>query len=219
MQVASFEYPLNAVSFADDGALVVGDNVGRVWRVPPQGDKPELRFDHRRGADDMVRSIAVVCAGGEVFDLPSRGALRRGDKTFAAPGASFTFAVTPDGSTFALGGEKRTVRWWREQGAQWDDFAVAGSVAALALHPNGRTLFVSTYTGQQALYERGREPVAVPSHPSRVQEVCISPDGTVLAIKGQKWTLQPLDGRAPRALPEALAIDAGRNRSAVEVDR
>lgn len=210
LDVASFEAPVHALTFTADGALFVGDNVGRLWRVPPAGGASELLFDHRQAGHARAWSIAVAWAGGEVFDLPSYGALRRGAETFAVPGMSFALAVTADGSSFAVGGAQASVRWWRERGAQVDDLAVSGKVASLAFHPDGQTLFVATYDGGQALHARGKAPIEVPPHPARVRDLTMSADGTVLAIQGSAWTLQPLDGRPARALPGALAVEVGR---------
>lgn len=208
--LASFPYPVNSLSFADDGAVVIGDDGGGVWRVPPAGGTCERLFDHWQANGARVSSIAVACAGGAVFHLPSRGALHRGGETFTVVGASFALAVTADGSSFAVGSERASVRWWREHGAQVDDFAVSGKVAALAFHPDGRTLFVATYDGGQTLHVRGKAPIEVPPHPARVRDLTMSLDGTVLAIQGSAWTLQPLDGRPARALPGALSVEAGR---------
>src|SRR5262249_49164601 len=81
--------------------------------------------------------------------------------------------------------------------------------AALALTPDGRRLFVSTYKGEQALHERGVDPIEVLGHPSRIKGLAMTPDGRTLAIEGASWSLQPLDGRPRRVLRDAIAVEPG----------
>jgi WD40 repeat protein len=207
---ATFEYPVNALDFAPNGDLYIGDNVGRLWRVPMKDGAPELLFDHRQNENDMVRSIAVAWAGDTVFDVPSSGDLRCSDRALATPGATFAFAVATNGRSFAVGGEGAIVRWWRDGGEEHDDISVQGKVAALAFHPDPETLFVSTYDGRQALYTRASAPTVVPPHRARISGYTLSPDGLVLAVCGRAWSLHPLDGRPSRELPRARTVDAGR---------
>lgn len=210
---ASFEYPVNTLSFAGDGGLFVGDNIGRVWRVPKGGGEAERIRDHRPEGGDTVSAFAVACAGGVLFDLPNRGDLRRGDQKLAVPGPSFAFAVTSDGQSFAVGGRKKIVRWWRSGGKTSRDIVVKGSVAALALHPDGETLFVSTYSGQQALHSDDLAPIAVASMPSGIERVVMTADASLIAVKGRAWTLHPMNGAASRPLPRAFDLSAGRTGS------
>jgi WD40 repeat protein len=210
---AWFASPVNDLSFASDGALMVGDNGGRSWRVPASGGKPELRFDHCKNDSDNASSIAVVCAGGEVFDLASQGDLRCGDGTYAVPGSCFAFAVTADGRSFAVGGAEKLVRWWTDGGKQFRDIAVAGEVAALAFHPDGETLFLSTYSGGRSLHRAGKPPVDVVGMPACIKDVAMSPDGTMLAVKTQGWTLHRIAALAVQPMPNAISVKAGRRGS------
>jgi hypothetical protein len=206
----AFEYPVHALAFAADDTLYAGDNVGRLWRMAPGAREPELVRDHRSKQDDMTRSIAVACAGGVVFDLASLGPLRRGGATFDVVGHPFAFAACPDGRSFAVGGDATRVQWWCEDGAKSRELPTPGSIAALAFHPAGHTLFVSTYTGQQALHGDDGTVVELPSHAAKLHDCAMSPDGTTLAIRGTGWTVRPVLGGAPRRLPGALDVRAGR---------
>jgi len=217
---ASIDYPVNALSFAVDGALFAGDNVGRLWRVPAGGGTPELRVDHRKDKDDMVRSIDVVCASGKVFDLSSRSPLRCGDREFELPGDGFALAVTSDGRSFAAGGKRRAawtpgerkaeqvVRWWTEGGNESHDLEVPGTVGSLAFHPDGKTLFVGTYAGA-ALYRRGQEPRALPGMPCRINGTTLTPDGAFVAVDASGWVIYPVRGGDPKPLPKASSVGRG----------
>jgi WD40 repeat protein len=207
---ARFDYPINAIAVGDGGAsYFVGDNIGRTWRVAAAEGKPELLHDHRTNETSHTRSLALAVAGGLLFDLPSSGPLRRGSVAFEVPSPSFAFAVAADGRTFAVGGEAERVRWWFDSGERRDDLRVQGKVAALALHPDGKRLFVSTYSGQQAIHELGRAPVEVPGAVSRGSGAVMTPDGWAVAVKGNAWRLHFLDGRPSRAL-DALDVAPGR---------
>jgi len=219
--LASFEYPINAIAIGDGEEMFVGDNVGRTWRVPASGGAAELRHDHRTKENDMVRSVDLLFAGGALFDLASRSPLRRNEASFEPPSTAFVLAVTDDGRSFAVGGlgDRRTdfqvtdpakVRWWIDGGASFEDFVAPGCIAALAFAPDRRQLFVSTSTGRQSLHERGREPIELPGHRSRIEGLAMTPDGRTLAIKGSSWSLHSLDGRPASALPGAVGVEAGR---------
>lgn len=224
---ASFEYPINTIAAGDVGDLWVGDNVGRVWRVLDGDDPPVLQSDHRQG-DRLVRSVRLCVVAGVLFDLASKGPLRRGSELFDVPATPFALAVAPDGRSFAVGGvESRSeggtrgqavVRWWREGGTAFDDVVVTGSVAALAFHPDGTRLFVSTYEGGQALYERGGEPTPVPSHPAEVKKVALTLDGTAVAVQGTQWSVHALDGRPTRVLRGAARVRPGRRAAELLVE-
>lgn len=224
---ASFEDPIETIAVGAAGDLLVGDFVGRVWRVPAGEAGPVLQFDHRQGSRP-VRSIRLCFVAGVLFDLAWKGPLRRGSDVFAVPSTPFALAVTPDGRSFAVGGSesfreapvgKAVVRWWREGGAAYDDVVVTGSVAALAFHPDGTRLFVSTYEGGQALHERGREPAAVPSHPAQVRKVAMTPDGTAVAVQGTQWIVHALDGRPTRALGRVARVGPGRRAAELLIER
>lgn len=220
---AEFEYPINAVAFGEGDDLYVGDNVSRIWRVRAGSSAAELVRDHRTPERDMVRCIDVAFANGVLFDIASEGPVHRNDARLDAPAKPFAFAVTNDGQSFAVGGcalstgryselDPTTIRWWTDGGATFTDLTAPGSVAALAFHPDGKRLFVSTYCeAYQALHERGREPVPLPGHSAVVSRLAMTPDGRTLAIRGKTWSLHPLDGRPSRPLPGILGVEAGRS--------
>lgn len=212
---ARFDYPINAIAVGDGGAsYFVGDNLGRIWRVAVAGGEPELLHDHRRSESSLTRSLALAVAGGLLFDVPSHGPLRRGTVAFEVPSPLFACAVATDGRTFAVGGESGRVRWWFDGGERRDELQVQGKVAALALHPDGKRLFVSTYSGQQEIHESGRAPVEVPGAVSRVNGAVMTPDGLAVAVRGSAWRVHFLDGRPSRALD---ALDVVRGRQGAEL--
>lgn len=223
---ASFEDPIETIAVGAAGDLLVGDGVGRVWRVPAGEAGPALQFDHRQGSHP-VRSIRLCLVAGVLFDLAWKRPLRRGSEVFAGPSTPFALAVAPDGRSFAVGGSqsfreapagKAVVRWWREGGTAYDDVVVPGSVAALAFHPDGTQLFVSTYEGGQALHERGHEPTPVASHPAEVKKVALTLDGTAVAVQGTQWIVHALDGRPTRVLRGAARVRPGRRAAELLVE-
>jgi hypothetical protein len=211
--MAEFEYPVNALAFAADGGLFVGDNVGRTWQIPAGSRTPKLLRDHRSDRSSTARSLALAVRGEVLFDLASGCDLRRGDRMFAPPGSVYAFAVAADGLAFAVGGDPASVRWWRQGGDEVRDVAAAGVVVGLALHPNGDSLLIATKGGELILHRTDAESVSLPPHRSPVRRMAMSPDGSAVAIQGPGWSLQAIDGSPPRGLPGARHVCAGRTGS------
>lgn len=218
--LATIEYPINAIAIADDSEIFIGDNVGRTWRVPTGGGSPELRRDRRTKKNDMVSSLALVFAGGTLFDFASDGSLHCDDPSFRLPSTAHGLTLTPDRRAIVYfePGERRhgsdapaanTMRWSVDGGATFEDAVAPDTVTARALRPDGQRLFLAMNTGRALLYERGREPIELPSHVSRVNGLAMTRDGRTLAIRGKSWSLHPLDGRPTRALPSAVGVQTG----------
>lgn len=215
-----FEYPLPALLFARDGESVyAGDNIGRVWRQAcGTTAAPELCFQHRSArAGDFHPCQALGRAGDGFVSFGWQGEIRRGEQSFTLPGPVFAAATSRDGDSFAAGGRDGLVHWWSESGAKRRELHLPAAIAALALHPDGSALFVATYEGDNRLYRAGAEaaPVALPGHDSAVSEVALSPDGAVLAMRGARCVLQPLDGSPPRQTHDCVAVAAGRTGSEI----
>ncbi|HIE71698.1 MAG TPA: hypothetical protein EYP98_16820, partial [Planctomycetes bacterium] len=210
---ASFEYPARHLSFADDESLFVGDNVGRLWHVAVGSRITELRHDPREHGYRGASSLAVVCAGGKVFDLASKCALRCDDAVIDYPGEYGPLAVTKDARSFAAGSSNKLVRWWTESGDTFRDVKLDDHVRALAFHPDGETLFISTRAGSPALYAADKQPIAVATMHARLKELRMSPDGTILALKTSGWALYATAGGAPKQLPNAQYVTPGRRGS------
>lgn len=224
-----FDYPVNTASVATDGTIHVGDNVGRLWRIAAGARAPVLVADRRRGESDMTSLTAVVDAPGGLFELASAGPLRWRDDVFEVPGCCHAFAATADARSFAVGGaplpdpvdrwgmsvrqEVSTVRWWSQAGATSRDLSIDGYVAALAFHPSGQHLFVSTDRGAQALHCVDGSTIELPGHAGMVREFVLSADGRMLATHTSQWFVQPVLGGAPRALPGVFEVSAGRRGS------
>jgi WD40 repeat protein len=159
------------------------------------------------GATDPV---AVACAGGALFDLTSAEPLRRDEREFAVRGDAFAFAVAEDGQSFAVGGSDAIVQWWSEGRAKERVLRVDGVVAALAFQPDGKALLVSTRRGSQTLHGVDGTTTSLAGDHACVQEFTVSPDGTVVAVRGNDWFVQPVLGGAPRLLRDARAVRPGR---------
>jgi WD40 repeat protein len=208
----AFRYPAKALAYAADGTLYVGDNVSRVWRIAPAGGESELVVDRRAKPSDNTRSLAIASAGGVWFELASAGPLRRGDREFPVEGIPYGLSVTPDGGSFATGGKAGIVQWWTDGGDRSRTLPVDGEVAALAFQPDGRSLFVATYAGSQAVHRDDGSVAPLPGHAAGVHGVAMSPDGSVVAVRGLRndWQVVPMSGGAPRRLAGAIEVTAGR---------
>lgn len=223
-ELASFEDPIRALAFdAVAGSLLVGDSEGQVFSLPAAGGEPKLLLRRREG----VPAARFLCrAGGALFELGQEGPLRRDEALLELPVEADAWAVAADGRSFAVGGggfrragpgqlSVPAVRWWADAGDVHEDLVFEDGVAALALHPDGKRLFVATDEGQQALYERGRPPVPMRGLPARVQGIALTPDGTAVAVagrycrQGRDWVLHPLDGRPSRPLANVRDVSRG----------
>jgi WD40 repeat protein len=206
----AFEYPVRTTSIEADGTIHAADNVGRLWRIAPAAREPVVVVGRRSGENKLTTTIDVFVAGGERFVLASNGPLRRGDDVFAIPGRCHTFAATADARMFAVGsGDSPRVRWWSAAGAESRDLRVDGNVTALAFHPTGQQLFVATAEGTQALHGADGAIVELPGHAAPMYDCELSADGSMLAMDSRRWTMQPVFGGAPRALPGVFGVSAG----------
>jgi len=212
-----------SLAFEADGSIVAGTHRGEVWRIPKGGGEGTLLHDHRTRESDMVRMIAVAAAGEQPLEATSDRAVVRGDRTFEPPGDVFALATTSDGATFAAGGQDasdlplgidlpkshHTVRVWTEHGAASRDFEVPGAIVSLAMHPNGRDLFVATTSGHQALYRDGKLHAIVPGVPKRIRRSCLSKDGSCVALQANRWQLRSLQDGRVRPLADAISVQQG----------
>ncbi|MFK7929053.1 MAG: WD40 repeat domain-containing protein, partial [Myxococcota bacterium] len=208
-----------AVAYGPEG-LLVGDNVGRVWRFPEAGGAAELVVDHRADRSDRPSFLGLVCGGGVRLDVMSLGPLHRGGTEFATPGVLSAFTATSDAQSFAVGGRAKLVRWWSQGGERSRDLEVDGGVVALAIHPDGDALFVSTNAGEwyrptdpgeQWLHTTGGERREVPPSPDSIERLVMSGDGSLLAVKTHVWSLHSAADGPLRELPLALDVRAGRS--------
>jgi len=213
------------VSYALDGSVILGDKIGSVWRLPAGDRAATMQRDHHKGHVDIVQMVAVDHTVGARFEVPSLGPIRRDNQLLAKTGTTFAFATTVDGQSFAAGGEDpikvdtneyvpperhHTVRWWQHGGDKVTDVQVPGRIAALAVHPNGDDLFVSTFRGHQGIYRDGQLISTTPGTPADVSGLQISPDGSSVAVNANGWAIHSIDGSSIRRLDEALSVRTGR---------
>lgn len=208
-----FEYPVNALAYAANGDLFAGDNIGRTWRIPAGATAPTLLREARGNGSGYSFAIGLVHAGGQLFDVASRGPLWRGEAELPFEGGAWSLGVSADGSAFAVGGGALHATWWRHGGAQVHRIEAGGKVNCVAVSPDGASLFVGTADGRQSLHRLGANVVELPGLPAEVRDFALSPDGEILAIKGNGWRVMPVQGGAPRRLPEAVDVRAGRRGS------
>lgn len=208
---AAFSAPIRTLTAGiGDVVWFVGDELGRVWRVPATGD-PIL---HRDGGAAAGPSVALSVAGGELFELAAAGPLRRGDTAIDVPASPVAFAVTPDGRSFAVAGGGTKVRWWSDGGASCEYMVLEEPVTALALRPDGKRLQVVTASACRFWFDRGHTalPEREPSLPTAFGEGVLSPDGMAVAVQfadTYEWQLRPLDGRPGVALPGVVHVARG----------
>ena len=211
---AVFEAPIRTLTAGTgDSVWFVGDDTGRVWRVPAAGE-PILHRDHRDVGAAAVPSVALSVAGGELFDLAAAGPLRRGHTTFDVPRSPVAFTVTPDGRSFAVAGESTKVRWWSDGGASCEYLVLDEPVSALALRPDGKRLLVVTASACRVWFDRGHTalPERQPSLPTAFRAGVLAPDGMAVAVQfadTYEWQLRPLDGRPGAALPGVMHVARG----------
>ena len=208
---AVFAAPIRTLTAGiGDVVWFVGDEMGRVWRVPATGE-PIL---HRDGGAAAGPSVALSVAGGELFELAAAGPLRRGDTAIDVPASPIAFAVTPEGRSFAVAGEGTKVRWWTDGGASCEHMVLEEPVAALALRPDGKRLLVVTASACRVWFDRGHTalPEREPSLPPAFREGVLAPDGMAVAVQfadTYEWQLHPLDGRPGVALPGVVHVAPG----------
>jgi WD40 repeat protein len=208
-----FEDPVIALAYAANGDLFAGDNRGRTWRIPAGTKAPTMVRDPRKRPAADTRSIALVLASGQLFDLASDGPLLRGSVEHAFGDSAWSLGVSADGQSFAVGGGANYATWWQKGGEQMHRIEIRGNVNCVAVAPDGESLFVATDDGRQALHRLGEEPAWLPWLPSQVGSFALSPDGSVVAISGSGWILMPVHGGAPRRLAAAVEVAAGRRGS------
>lgn len=204
VRVAAFDRPVSSLCFGEKDELLVGDELGRLWRLGLSGGPPELLLD--RGKQAPFEHL--VWAGGQRIDVEN-GRVHRGSETFEVPGKVHALAVAPDGRSFALGGAGKLARWWTEGGAKVTDLAMPAPVGEIALAPDGKALFVAMMGAAEALYRVGEPPIALPSHPSPIRSVKLSRDGATIAAEGGGFSLLPIQGGPARPLPAARRIAVG----------
>ncbi|MFN8826899.1 MAG: hypothetical protein ACK501_18170 [Planctomycetota bacterium] len=209
---AVFAAPIRTLTAGiGDVVWFVGDEMGRVWRVPATGE-PIL---HRDGGAAAGPSVALSVAGGELFELAAAGPLRRGETAIDVPASPVAFTVTPDGRSFAVAGESTKVRWWSDGGASCEYMVLDEPVAALALRPDGKRLLVVTASACCVWFDHGHTalPERQPSLPTAFRAGVLAPDGMAVAVQfadTYEWQLRPLDGRPGVALPGVVHVARGR---------
>lgn len=201
--IASFPVAASAVAFSKDGrSLFAGGNAGTVHRVQVADGKIEVLQQADAGPTESAWCQKIDATGPDLLVAGWRGDVRRGEQWLTHPETAYAMAVAPGAEAFAVGGEK-TLSWWTRGGDERLQLPVPGGCMALAFHPDGRTLLVSTGRGDNALYRDGVRMAQLPGHKAAPGSIALSPDATVLALGGSRLLLQPLDGG------EVLEMDLG----------
>jgi WD40 repeat protein len=211
-QVAAFEavgYPINGLVFAADGNdLFAGDNAGRVFRLTRRDSAVEELYVHAEVQGGCACQAVGLC-GGQLLTFGWSGDIRLGDRTLTLPGTLFVAAVAPGGEAFAAGGDRGQITVWTDRGGKQHSLDAGAQISALAFHPDGNTLAVATYDGALRLLRDGAAPRAFVGHAGRPPTVAWSPDGTVLAIGGERRTMI-LAHLGASTLEKGTAVCSGR---------
>jgi len=149
---------INSLAFANDGgALFAGTSDGRVFRLRPCDGAVDLlcRCAHGRAC------AALGVCGGELLTFAACGNAQLGDRVLELTGYLCAAATARSGEAFAAGGCSGEVVVWTDRGARRYTLAVGAPVAALALHPDERTLAVATFDGALRLWRAGAAPRAL----------------------------------------------------------
>jgi WD40 repeat protein len=189
-------------------------------------EEPRLRatLHGRRGAYNLVapfsdgrRLAALGRDGFDVWDLRAR----RLDVSVDLDGAA-GLAVSPDGSTIAVGTRSGTVAYWDAEGRERRDRRLALAevpIVSLDFSPDGATLAVAfgSIGDQRAAPPRsaprlidvatGREVVELPGHERTANSIAFSPDGRLVAAGGNAGTIVVHD--SVTGLPVRAPIDVG----------
>jgi RNA polymerase sigma factor (sigma-70 family) len=177
---------VHAVAFSPDGqALASGswDHTLRLW--DPATGKPHHSFP---GHDGIVSVLACSPDGGRIASVGHDRTLRLWDRASGRELSTLrghtefirALAFSPDGQTLASGGDDHTVRLW--DGARGEEirrFRHPGPVLAIGFSPDGSLL--ATTSGDE---QRSGDGLVHFWNPRTGREL--------LAIKGERWPLGPL---------------------------
>jgi WD40 repeat protein len=208
---------VHAVAFDATGKTLASggvDNQVRLWEMP-RGESRQVFSGHTGDIKALAFSPDSSTLASASTDNTVRlwkvakGGIQRvlaGHKA-----AVISLAFSPDGQTLAAGDESGAVRLWRAS----DGLTLAildsarGGASSLAFSADGKLLAASTWEGGIRLLERGstgwnkpqtRSLNTLSEHPRRVT---FSPDGQLLVVGNQNWTISILsvpDGRLLRTL-------------------
>ena len=217
---------VSAVAYRPDGSLLAtGSERGtRIWEVATGRVVTTLPIAAKALSWDRTGTLLALAGGGAawLWHVPERRCLGRwpcDDRHLEA------IALSPDAELLAAGGSSCVVRLVRTRdGHELAAIGRAGTVAAIAFHPDGR-LFASASWGDDVVLvsdDRGQpvRELAFAQSPKGVTALAFSPMGEVLVAAGEgavaRWMVSDglrLDAQAPApGRTYALAFDPTGSR-------
>ncbi|WP_329394954.1 helix-turn-helix domain-containing protein [Streptomyces melanogenes] len=226
-------YSVNAMMFSADGhtlATAIGRTV-RLWDTVSGRIRSETSSDGRvRGetSGEFLRTEGVSFArdGHSLVLSDSKGTVRHWDPAaghvrtlLAATPDPTVAALSPDGSTIAVGSEDGAVRLREVASGRTGQTLTGspGSVSAVGVSPDGRTVAVGYANGSVRLWEPNSGRVRdLAELPATVQHLAFSTDGRTLAastqgsstiVNDEGWTVGVANGRDA---PSVWDVASGR---------
>jgi WD40 repeat protein len=200
-----------AAEFSSDGrrlAIACGPAV-TLWDVATRKPVGTLAGGGKAGItslgflpDDQKVVASSLDGALLVWDLTTLAALPRVIET--QEGNLFALAVSPDGSTLALGGgPDGTIKRWSTTSWMPVDTplnGLHGRIWSLSYSPDG-ALAAGTEDGSVVLWKNSMQRMTLaPAHRERVWKVAFSPDGRLLASAGEDGDVKLWNGQSAGAL-------------------
>ena len=200
--------PVNSLCFSKDGQWLLsasGDKTARLWDVA--AGETVITY---RGHEKWVECAVFSHDESQVLTGSGDKSVRLWDRATGAPlrvfeGHRFSvadIAVSPDGRTFASGGQRLFVRHLDEDEPVVTITKLRRRLLDLAFSPDGERLVSASFDGSTRIWEvaTGELLAKVDDHDSKVRAVAFTPDGSRFATASNDKTIRIRESRTGETL-------------------